>query len=74
MKPTSLIIKDGKRKIISAINSTELPPCLLKLILQDISLQIDKLCIEEEENDLKEYEKELKKSEKKEGMKKDEEN
>ena len=53
---------------------TELPPCLLKLILQDISLQIDKLCIEEEENDLKEYEKELKKSEKKEGMKKDEEN
>ena len=61
MKPTSLIIRDSKKEIIKAINNTQLPPCIIKLILNDINIQIDRLCIEEEQSDIKEYEKELKK-------------
>lgn len=59
MKPTSLMIKDGKKNIISAINNTELPPCVIKLILNDINIQVDRLCIEEEQKDIQEYQKEL---------------
>lgn len=57
MKPTSLMIKDGKRDIINAINNTQLPPCIIKLILEDINMQVDKLCIEEEQRDIQEYQK-----------------
>lgn len=64
MKPTSLMIKDGKRSIIEAINSTQLPPCIIKLILQDINIQIDRLCIEEEKEDTKKYQEELEEQEK----------
>ncbi len=66
MKPTSLMIRDGKKSIIKSINDTQLPPCIIKLILEDINSQVDKLCYEEEQRDIKEYQKELEKQENKE--------
>lgn len=60
MKPLSLKIKEGKSKIISAINETELPPCIIKMILQDIDLQVERLHKEEERIDIESYENELK--------------
>ena len=51
MKPTSLMIRDGEKKIIETINNTQLPPCIIKLILEMIKNQVDKLCYEEEQMD-----------------------
>ena len=59
MKPTSLMIKDGKENIIKTINETELPPCVIKLIIKDIMNEIEKLCYQEEKRDLEEYTKSL---------------
>lgn len=56
MKPTSLMIKDGQKNIIKAINETELPSCVIKLILKDIMNEVEKLCYQEEQSDLKQYE------------------
>ena len=56
MKPTSLMIKKKKKNIIKAINETELPPCVIKLILKDIMNEVEKLCYQEEQSDLKQYE------------------
>lgn len=64
MKPTSLMIKEGKKNIIKSINDTQLPPCIIKLILSDINIQVDKLCFEEEQRDMQEYNEELKRKEK----------
>ena len=60
MKPTSLMIRDGEKKIIETINNTQLPPCIIKLILEKIKNQVDKLCYEEEQMDIKKYETEKK--------------
>lgn len=64
MKPTSLMIRDGEKKIIETINNTQLPPCIIKLILEKIKNQIDKLCYEEEQMDIKKYETEKEKNKK----------
>lgn len=55
MKPTSLMIRDGEKDIINAINNTQLPPCIIKLILENIKNQVDRLCNEEEKRDIQEY-------------------
>ena len=34
----------------------ELPPCVIKLILKDIMNEVEKLCYQEEQSDLKQYE------------------
>lgn len=60
MKPTSLMIRDGEKDIINAINNTQLPPCIVKLILEKIENQVNKLCYEEEQRDIQEYKEELK--------------
>lgn len=67
MKPTSLLIKDGQKNIIKAINETELPPCVIKLILKDIMNEVEKLCYQEEQSDLKQYEQSTKNLSKKGG-------
>lgn len=59
MKPTSLMISEGKQNIIKAINDAQLPPCIIKLILENINSQVDKLCYEEEQRDIQEYQKKL---------------
>ena len=56
MKPTSLMIRDGEKKIIETINNTQLPHCIINLILEKIKNQVDKLCYEEEQMDSKKYE------------------
>ena len=56
MKPTSLMIKDGQKNIIKTINETELRPCVIKLILKDIMNEVENLCYQEEQSDLKQYE------------------
>lgn len=38
--PISLSIKEAKERIISAINDSKLPACVVELILHDIYLQI----------------------------------
>lgn len=56
-KPISLILKESKRVIIDAVNSTNLHPTLLELIIKDVYNEVRERANYQYEFDKNEYEK-----------------
>lgn len=54
-KPLSLVIKESKQTIIDAINSVNLHPTLLEMVVKDIYIEVQALNKSVCENELKEY-------------------
>lgn len=46
-KALAIRIKETKETIVETINKAELPPCIVQLIIQDVSKQVDILAKEE---------------------------
>ena len=64
-KPISIAINDTKNSIISSINESGLPACVLLEILNSLVSQINELAKQELANDTKQYIEDMKKKEKK---------
>ena len=64
-KPISIAINDTKNSIISSINESGLPACVLLEILNSLVSQINELAKQELANDTKQYIEDAKKKEKK---------
>ena len=56
-KPISLILEESKRVIIDAVNSTNLHPTLLEMIIKDIYNEVRERANYQYEFDKNEYEK-----------------
>lgn len=54
-KPIALILNDFKTALISAINESNLPACLMEPVLKDIYGQISNLSIQELNAQKKQY-------------------
>lgn len=67
-KPTSIVIKETKQKLLQTINESNLPAFILEPILKDYYEQIIKISEQQYENDKKEYD-EAQKCKKKESEK-----
>ena len=65
-KPASIIIKETKDKMISIINESTLPLCVIEMIINDIHNQCIIASKEEYEKDKNKYEKSLEVKEEKE--------
>ena len=64
-KPISIAINDTKNSIISSINESGLPACILLEILNSLVSQINELAKQELANDTKQYIEDMKKKENK---------
>ena len=64
-KPISISINDTKNSIISSINESGLPACVLLEILNSLVSQINELAKQELANDTKQYIEDMKKKENK---------
>ena len=64
-KPISIAINDTKNSIISSINESGLPACVLLEILNSLVSQINELAKQELANDTKQYIEDMKKKENK---------
>ena len=64
-KPISIAINDTKNSIISSINESGLPACVLLEILNSLVSQINELAKQELASDTKQYIEDMKKKEKK---------
>ena len=64
-KPISIAINDTKNSIISSINESGLPACILLEILNSLVSQINELAKQELANDTKQYIEDIKKKENK---------
>ena len=64
-KPISISINDTKNSIISSINESGLPACILLEILNSLVSQINELAKQELANDTKQYIEDMKKKENK---------
>ena len=64
-KPISIAIIDTKNSIISSINESGLPACVLLEILNSLVSQINELAKQELANDTKQYIEDMKKKENK---------
>ena len=62
-KPISIAINDTKNSIISSINESELPACILLEILNSLVSQINELAKQELASDTKQYIEDMKKRE-----------
>ena len=64
-KPISIAINDTKNSIISSINESGLPACILLEILNSLVSQVNELAKQELANDTKQYIEDAKNKEKK---------
>ena len=64
-KPISISINDTKNSIISSINESGLPACILLEILNSLVSQVNELAKQELANDTKQYIEDMKKKENK---------
>ena len=64
-KPISIAINDTKNSIISSINESGLPACILLEILNSLVSQVNELAKQELANDTKQYIEDMKKKENK---------
>ena len=64
-KPISIAINDTKNSIISSINESGLPACVLLEILNSLVSQVNELAKQELASDTKQYIEDMKKKEKK---------
>ena len=64
-KPISIAINDTKNSIISSINESGLPACILLEILNSLVSQVNELAKQELASDTKQYIEDMKKKENK---------
>ena len=58
-KPISLTIEETKQSFIDVINNANLPACILELIVKNIYDDVKEFCMQQYQNDKKEYDQSL---------------